>query len=364
VKVLVVGAGFSGATIARTLHDNGHEVVVIDRRGHIGGTAYDYLDENGILVSSHGAHLFHTNAKHVFDFLSRFTSWIPHEHRVLANVHGIHVPVPINRDTVNMLFGLNLRDEADVQAFYASVREPGLHINSEQQVVGKVGRRLFDLLYRDYTQKQWGRPARELSSSVAGRLPLRTNTDDRYFDDAIQAQPSEGFTAMFARMLEGIDVKLNVEFKDYPGSFEKVVYTGPVDEFFDYALGPLPFRSVKFEHENFPGLGYMLPSGVINYCGREPFTRRIEWRQLTHQQADSTTITTEYPCDDPSEPHYPVPCLDSWALRNGYMKMAEQMDQTIVFTGRLGSYKYMTMDQTVGQALAVARRLASSALQC
>jgi UDP-galactopyranose mutase len=361
VKVLVVGAGFAGAAVARVLKDNGVDVTVIDERLHPGGTAHDFVDADGILRSTHGAHLFHTNAQHIVDFLSRFTEWRPHEHRVLADVHGQHVPVPINRTTVNRLFDLNALEDRQVEDFFEQEREKlDRVLNSEQQVVGKVGRRLFDLIYRDYTLKQWGRPAAELSSQVAGRIPIRTNRDDRYFTDRFQAQPAGGWAPLFERMLDGIDVKLGIAFRpvyDVPGYYDRIVYTGPIDEFFHHDLGVLPFRSVRFEHQNFPGTRLRLPVGVINYCGPEPYTRRIEWRHFTGQVHDSSTITTEFP-DEDGEPHYPVPCLEAWGLHHAYRELAKERPD-VVFSGRLGSYRYMTMDQTVGQALKLGRQLIS-----
>jgi UDP-galactopyranose mutase len=357
VKTLVVGAGFSGATIAQQLHEDGQDVTVVDRRLRIGGTAHDF-EAGGVRVSSHGAHLFHTNAQHVADYLGRFTEWTPFEHRVLAvAADGQLVPIPINRTTVNLLFGLKLQTDEEVEDFFAAERETGDGSNGETQVTARVGRRLFDLLYRDYTQKQWGRPARELSSYVTGRLPLRSNDDDRYFTDDFQAQPASGWTPVFKRMLDGIKVELGVEavapFPDY----ERVIYTGPVDEFFNYRLGRLPFRSVRFEHNVMPG-GLRQLTGVVNYCGDQPFTRTIEWRHLTGQDAPFTVITTEYPEAD-GDPHYPIPCPESWALHTDYRRLAAT-EPGVIFAGRLGTYRYMTIDQTVAQALKLARGLRES----
>jgi UDP-galactopyranose mutase len=367
VKTLVVGAGFSGATIARCLHDAGDDVVVVDRREHVGGTAYDFVDEWGVRVSSHGAHLFHTNAAHVVQFLSRFTRWTPHEHRVLAQIGRpgmpLRVPMPVNRTTVNMLFGLALETDEEVEGFFAAEAEPlpaeGKE-NAETQVTTVIGRRLFDLLYRDYTLKQWGRPACELSSYVTGRLPFRVNDDDRYFTDTFQAQPCDGWAPLFEEMLHGIEVTLGtdallIDFEKQT-NFDRVVYTGPIDEFFDHVLGPLPWRSVRFEHANLPGRALALPVGVVNYCGKEPYTRRIEWRHLTGQDHDSTTVTTEFP-EATGDPHYPIPCRESWDLLRRYKALAARAFPNVIFAGRLGSYRYMTMDQTVAQAMKVARLL-------
>lgn len=362
MSVLVVGAGFSGATVARCLHDAGAEVVVIDRRPYLGGTAHDYVDEHGIRVSSHGAHIFHTNAMHVVEFLSRFTEWTAFEHRVLALPDGLDqlVPMPINRTTVNALFDLDLETADDVEQFLAQEAESrGYESNAEVQVTSKVGRRLFELLYERYTLKQWGRPASELSSYVTGRLPVRYDDDDRYFSDRFQAQPKISWAELFERMLEGITVGVGVEYSpDMAAGYDHVVHTGPIDEFFSYALGPLPWRSVHFEHRNLPGPELALPAGVVNYCGDEPYTRKIEWRQLTGQSADSTTVTTEFPSAE-GEPHYPVPCRESWDLHRRYRELAADLPD-VTFIGRLGAYRYMTMDQTVAQALKAARLIATT----
>lgn len=364
MKTLVVGAGFSGATIARCLADSGDHVDVIDRRPHIAGTCFDYVDKYGVRVSSHGAHLFHTNARHVADFLGRFTNWMPFEHRVLARPSGWRdelVPMPINRETINKLFGLELACGEQVEEWLKG--EPGVDTydrtpDSESHVVNQVGRRVFDLLYRDYTEKQWGRPASAISSYVAGRLPIRTNDDDRYFDDEFQAQPTLGWTAVFARMLDGIPVVLGTEFdRSFVDSYDRVVFTGPIDEFFDYELGELPFRTVRFEHSTFETSKLLQPAGVINYCGDEPHTRTIEWRHLTRQFSRFTTVTTEFPVDK-GEPHYPIPCEEAWDLQAAYKALALEKAPQVTFAGRLGTYRYMTMDQTVAQALKIARTLA------
>jgi UDP-galactopyranose mutase len=364
VKTLVVGAGFSGATIARCLHDAGDDVVVVERRDHVGGTAHDFVDEWGVRVSSHGAHLFHTNARHVVDFLSRVTDWTPHEHRVLAvpSIPGLpmRVPMPVNRTTVNMLFGLDLATDEEVEGFFAAEADPlpaeGKD-NAETQVTTVIGRRLFNLLYRDYTLKQWGRPACELSSYVTGRLPFRTNDDDRYFTDEFQAQPKDGWAPLFDRMLDGVTLLLGWEFEELQrDGFDRVVYTGAPDELHGWGFDPLPWRSVRFEHRNLPGRRLALPVGVVNFCGPEPYTRKIEWRHLTGQDHDSTTVTTEFP-EAQGDPHYPIPNRESWDLYRRYKDATALLRPHTILAGRLGTYRYMTMDQTVAQALKIARLL-------
>jgi UDP-galactopyranose mutase len=308
--------------------------------------------------------LFHTNARHVVDYLSRFTQWVPFRHRVEAiAANGRQVPMPVNRTTVNRLFDLGLETSEDVEAFYAAVKEDVDFHTSEDQVVGHVGREIFEQLYEQYTLKQWGRPASELSSAVAGRLPYRTTDYDGYFEDWFQAQPMDGWTAVFDRMLDGVDVMLNIDFKDLPSSLEydRIVYTGPPDEFFDYRLGKLPFRSVRFEHVNFPQADLVQSVPVLNDCTRQhPYTRTIEWRHITGQIAASTTVSYEF-SGAHGDPHYPIPCQESWDLHRAYRELAEGRPD-VVFAGRLGTYKYMTMDQTVAQALKLASKLAPDAL--
>jgi UDP-galactopyranose mutase len=353
--------------MARALFDAGHEVLVLDRRKHVGGTAYDYLDDYGIRVSSHGAHLFHTNAPHVAWFLRRFCEWVPYEHKVLAQigVNGLpkRVPMPINRTTVNYLFDLDMQTDEEVADWFAQHRVHADEMNAKTQVTSKVGPELFDLLYKGYTWKQWGRPAEQLSSYVTGRLPFRTNDDDRYFTDSFQAQPKDGWTDLFERMLEPIEVELGVDFllsgtaRSLSTQWDRVIFTGPIDEFFNYDLGPLPWRSVRFEHRTVMSPSLILPVGVINYVGFDkPYTRQIEWRHITRQDSDVTSLSFEF-SEEKGEPHYPIPCRESWDLHAAYKKLAREQVPNVIFAGRLGSYRYMTMDQTVAQALKIARSL-------
>src|SRR3954468_11769631 len=265
--VLVVGAGFAGSILAERLAAaGGLRVLVIDQRDHIAGNAYDYTDEHGVLVHKYGPHIFHTNSDKVVGYLSRFTGWRPYEHRVRARVDGRLVPIPINRTTVNQLYGLALRTDEEVQAFYAQRAEPiGFVRTSEDAVVSKVGRDLYEKFFRGYTLKQWNRDPSQLHASVASRIPTRTNSDDRYFTDEFQQMPAEGYTAMFARMLDHprIEVKLSTAFEDVRGEMEyaHLVYTGPVDVYFDRCFGILPYRSLEFELSDLPTPdgGFVLP---------------------------------------------------------------------------------------------------------
>src|SRR3954470_3191946 len=312
---LVVGAGYAGTILAERLAGQAQQrVLVIDRRDHIAGNAFDYHDEHGVLVHQYGPHIFHTNAAHVVDYLSEFTDWWPYEHRVVAKVDEQLLPIPINRDTVNRLYGLDLKTDEDVEPFYAERREPiELMKTSEDAVVAKVGRDLYEKFFRGYTRKQWERDPSELHASVCARIPIRTNTDDRYFTDWHQAMPAEGYTAMFERILDhrNIEVALGTSFDDVREEVEygHLVYTGPIDGFFDYQFGKLPYRSLEFELKNEPTPDgeLLFPNASINEPSSEvPYTRRTEYRHLTGQQHTSSSYHVEYPRSE-GDPYYPIP---------------------------------------------------------
>jgi UDP-galactopyranose mutase len=360
-QILVVGCGFAGATCARVLAEAGHQVLVRESRPHIGGNAYDRLDAHGILIHEYGPHIFHTNSKRVFEFLSRFTHWRFYEHRVLAKVGDKLLPIPINRTTINRLYGLDL-DEAGVEAFFERVREPRDSIRTSADVViGSVGRELCDTFFRGYTKKQWGLALEELSAGVAARIPTRTNDDDRYFTDTFQFMPAAGYTAMFQRLLDhpGIRVELGRAWK--PGdpadeAFDRIVYTGPVDAYFGHALGKLPYRSLRFEHRHLSGVEWFQPTGTVNYPLTEAYTRITEFKWLTGQQAGGTSIVHEHPCDD-GDPYYPVPRPENEALFKRYQALAEAEAPRVAFVGRLAQYRYYNMDQVVAAALKAAEEM-------
>jgi UDP-galactopyranose mutase len=352
---LVVGAGFSGAVLAERLATQaGERVLLIDRRDHIGGNAYDHLDSAGILVHKYGPHIFHTNSDAIVEYLSEFTEWRPYEHRVLARVRDQLVPIPINRTTVNRLFGLDLESDAEVAAFYADRAEPvGRARTSEDVVVGAVGRELYELFFRGYTRKQWALDPSELDASVTARIPTRTNADDRYFADKFQQMPLHGYTALFERMLDHplITVHTGVDLGDVaPDLYRGMVYTGPVDAFFGYRYGPLPYRSLEFEFETLDR-NLVQSVGTVNEPDESvPYTRTTEFKHLTGQQASRTTIVREYPRSE-GEPYYPIPRPENAALYERYEALAKSTPD-VHFVGRLATYKYYNMDQCVGQALA------------
>jgi UDP-galactopyranose mutase len=358
---LVVGAGFAGSVMAERLAaGSGKRVLVIDRRPHVAGNAFDHLDEAGILIHRYGPHIFHTNSADVFDYLSRFTEWRPYEHRVLAQVGDKRVPMPINRTTLNELYGLSLSTDEEAEAFLASRAEPVETIRTSADVViSKVGRELYETFFQCYTRKQWGMDPSELDKSVTARVPTRTNTDDRYFTDTFQAMPADGYTKMFEAMLDhpNIDLMLGVDFAEVRQevSFDKLVFTGPIDEYFDYKYGKLPYRSLNFRHET-EDCEWFQQVGVVNYPAESfPYTRITEYKHLTGQVADKTSVTYEYPCDE-GDPYYPIPRPENQALFKRYEALAIGTPE-VIFVGRLATYRYYNMDQVVGQALATYRRL-------
>ena len=356
---LVVGAGFAGSVIAHQLATQRDEsVLVIDRRPHIGGNAYDRYDRAGILIHQYGPHIFHTNSQAIFDFLSQFTDWRPYEHRVLAHVDDQLLPIPINLDTVNRLYGVNLTSE-ELERWFAEQAEPVDEIKtSEDVVVSKVGRDLFQKFFEGYTKKQWGVYPRELDKSVTSRVPTRTNRDDRYFGDEFQFMPAEGYTRMFERMLDHPNIKIMLQ-ADYAEiktqvPHRRTIFTGPIDEYFGFRLGKLPYRSLKFRHVTLAKEWHQ-PVAVVNYPQTEKFTRVTEYKHLTGQVHPQTSITYEF-SSDTGDPYYPVPRAENQELYKRYEALALAA-RDVWFVGRLATYRYYNMDQVVGQALATFRRI-------
>jgi UDP-galactopyranose mutase len=356
---LIVGAGFAGSVLAERLANVlGQRVLIVDKRPHIGGNAYDRYDDHGVLIHPYGPHIFHTNSEDIFDYLSQFTQWRPYQHRVLASVDGQMVPMPINLDTINKLYGLSLTS-FEVEKFFESVAEKKDEIKtSEDVVVSKVGRELYNKFFRGYTRKQWALDPSELDASVTARVPTRTNRDDRYFTDKLQAMPLHGYTRMFEKMLDHPNIKVmtNTDYREIVDliPFKHMVYTGPVDAYFDYKYGKLPYRSLRFEHVNVPKEQFQ-PVGTVNYPNDYGYTRISEFKHITGQEHASTSVVYEYPCAE-GDPYYPVPRPENAAL---YKKYEAEADATpnVTFVGRLATYRYYNMDQVVGQALVAFRRL-------
>jgi UDP-galactopyranose mutase len=334
-------------------------VLVLDKRDHVGGNAHDRLDARGVLIHPYGPHIFHTNARRIIDYLSRFTAWRPYEHRVLAKVRERLVPIPINIDTVNALYGLSL-DETSIQAFFDSVREPRERIEtSEDVVIAAVGRDLYETFFRGYTRKQWGLDPSELASSVAARIPTRTNHDDRYFTDSFQKMPADGYTKLFDRMLDhpNIRVETGVDFFARRERYapRHTVFSGPIDAWFDHRFGKLPYRSLRFEHEHLAGVERFQAVGTVNFPNDHDYTRITEFKHLTGQRHSGTSIVREYPQAE-GDPYYPVPRPENEALFKRYEALGAAEPDTS-FVGRLAQYRYYNMDQVVGAALTAAGRI-------
>jgi UDP-galactopyranose mutase len=356
---LIVGAGFAGSVLAERLASQaGKRVLIVDRRPHIGGNAYDHYDDAGLLIHKYGPHIFHTNSLEVFEYLSQFTRWRPYQHHVLASVDGQLVPIPINLDTINQLYGLSLTS-FQLEEWFASVAEPRECIRtSEDVVVSKVGRELYEKFFRTYTRKQWGLDPSELDAAVTARVPTRTNRDARYFTDKYQAMPLHGFTRLFENLLAHPNVKvlLNTDYREIEAfiPYREMIYTGPIDEYFDFRYGKLPYRSIEFRFETLDVPVYQ-PVAVVNHPNDYAYTRVTEFKYLTGQEHPKTTIVYEYPRGD-GDPYYPVPRPENAEIYKRYKALADSTPN-VHFVGRLATYKYYNMDQVVAQALAVFNRL-------
>ncbi|HET7541972.1 MAG TPA: UDP-galactopyranose mutase [Polyangiaceae bacterium] len=359
---LIVGAGFAGSVLAERLaNDADKKVLIIDKRPHVAGNAYDHYDDSGILVHRYGPHIFHTNSRDIFDYLGRFTEWRPYQHRVLASVDGQLVPIPINLDTINKLYGMNLNSPQAAQ-FFESVAEKRHPIKtSEDVVVNQVGVELYEKFFRGYTRKMWGLDPSELHSSVAARIPTRTNRDDRYFTDTYQAMPLYGFTRMFERMLAhpNIKIMLNTDYREIVDfvPYKTMIYSGPIDAFFDFKFGKLPYRSLEFKHETLNQTQFQ-SVGTMNFPNDHAYTRVTEFKHLTGQKHERTSVVYEYPCAE-GDPYYPVPKAENDELYAKYKELAAQVDH-VHFVGRLATYKYYNMDQVVAQALTLYKRIVGS----
>lgn len=366
MTVLVVGAGLTGATIARVIADRtDQEILVIDRRDHIAGNTYDPVLPSGIRVHAYGPHAFHTNSQRVVDFLTRFTQWQPYEHRVAANIRGLIVPVPFNFKTLMALEPM----KGEQWAQHLSTRHkrdetvPMLRLlESEDPISASVAKLAYDYLFLHYTIKQWGLLPEDLGPSVTGRVPIRMGYDDRYFSDSFQALPNPGFVEMVQQMLAhpNIEVSLKTEASpsDFP-SFSHVVFTGAVDELCGYELGALPYRSLDFkteilEMEDFQGCAQM------NFTVDKEYTRVTEFKHMTNQTHQHTAVTYEFPkahVVGSSDPYYPIPRDDERSLHKEYVSLVATRFPNVVLAGRLADYRYYNMDQAVARGLTVAREL-------
>jgi UDP-galactopyranose mutase len=357
---LIVGAGFAGSVLAERLASQSNKkVLVVDVRNHIAGNAYDHYNDAGILVHKYGPHIFHTNSRDVFMYLSRFTQWRNYEHRVLARVEDKLLPIPINLDTVNKLYGWNLTSQ-ELERYFQEVSEKLDVIHtSEDVVISTVGRDLYEKFFRNYTRKQWGLDPSELDRMVTSRIPTRTNTDDRYFTDQFQAMPLHGYTRMFEKMLShpNIKVMLNTDYREIKDhiAYREMIFTGPIDQYFNYRFGKLPYRSLNFKHETLPQEQHQ-PVAVVNYPNDHDYTRVTEFKHLTGQKHSHTSIVYEYPSAE-GDPYYPVPRPENAELYKKYKALAD-ITPGVHFVGRLATYRYYNMDQVVGQAMTLYEKLA------
>jgi UDP-galactopyranose mutase len=413
IDCLIVGAGFSGLTIAERLTtQQGKTCLIVEKRDHLGGNAYDKYDEAGVLIHTYGPHYFRTNAPRIVDYLSQFTEWHPVEYKILSYTDGRYWNFPINLNTFEQFLGRPSTSE-EMEAWIADHRVPIENpANSEEVIVSQVGWELYEKFFKGYTLKQWRRQPKDLDASVCGRIPIRTNRDDRYLREEFQAIPKDGYTAMFERMVaacgDKLEIMLNTEFRDILPrvSFKHLVYTGPIDEYYDYCHGRLPYRSLRFEPESFTGeqladpstlnphlstekpapSGFFQPAMQVNYPNDEDFTRIVEIKHATGQQCENTTIVREYPDDfgPGKEAYYPIPAPDSAATYQMYKALTETdpfpahlrslssslatshpppatTTPSVSFIGRLATYRYYNMDQVVGMALKEAEKIAAAA---
>jgi len=372
---LIVGAGFAGLTFAERAAAAGRTSLVVERRGHIGGNSYDRYDDHGVLVHAYGPHYFRTNSPRIVDYLSQFTEWQPCSYTILSRTEGRYWRFPINLNTFEQFLG-RASTTSEMEAWLAHHRLPIENPkNSAEVILSQVGQELYEKFFRGYTRKQWRRDPTELDPSVCGRIPIRTNRDDRYLKEDFQALPKAGYSRLFERMVaagEGrIKILLHADYREVARqiSYDHLVYTGPIDEYFGSCYGPLPYRSLRFEAESFTAEqladrlpiagqpGFWQPAMQVNYPNEEAFTRIVELKHATGQQCTNTTIVREYPADygPGREPFYPVPTSDAANLYDRYRLRAEQ-ENGVTFIGRLATYRYYNMDQVIGMALAAADR--------
>ena len=358
IDILIIGAGISGAVLAERYASIGKKVLIIEKRNHIAGNCYDYVDENGILVSKYGAHLFHTNEESVWEYVNKFSEWYPWEHKVIARVDNKTVPIPVNITTVNELFDTKITNEDEMKTWLEEHRSPIANpSNGEDAVLSRVGPILYEKMFKHYTKKQWDKYPSELDASVLDRIPVRTNFDDRYFSDTYQALPKGGYTQLFENILNhpNIEVLLETDYFDVKNlytNYEKLFYTGPVDRFFEFKHSleeKLEYRSINFVSETIDA-EFFQENSVVNYPGTEvEFTRIIEYKHFGNQRSDKTTIVKEFTVDE-GEPYYPVPNPRNQEIYARYKDEADKLID-VHFVGRLANYKYFNMDQAFKNAL-------------
>lgn len=373
---LIIGAGFSGLVIAERLSSAGWKCVVADRRPHLGGNAHDRIDPAGVLIHPYGPHYFRTNSPRIVDYLSRFTAWHEVSYQIKSHTQGRYWSFPINLNTFEEFTGKPSTSEefsAWLEKNHIPIEAPA---NSEEVIISQVGRELYQLFFEGYTRKQWQRHPRDLDASVCGRVPIRTNRDNRYLTETFQALPAKGYTALFENLLAatpGIDLHLGMDFTEAKSRFKHkhLIFTGAIDEYFGRRFGPLPYRSLRFEHESFNSEqlrlrepisgkpGFWQPTVQVNYPDTDvPFTRIVEIKHATGQNIAATTILREFPKNwtPDDEPYYPIPAPDAHAAYQKYARLAAAEKNTS-FIGRLATYRYYNMDQVTAMALTEAQKL-------
>lgn len=357
---LIVGCGFAGAVFAErvaTLYKM--KSLIIDKREHIGGNCYDKL-EHGNLIHTYGPHYFRTNSYDIFNYLSQFTSWINAEYKILSWTDNQYWNFPINLNTFEQFIGRESTSQEMEQTLEKWKIKIGHPKNSEEMITSQVGLDLYEKFFKNYTIKQWKKDPKELDPSVCGRIPIRTNRDNRYFNDKIQALPDLGYTELFKNILDNklVKVELGVKMKDVDlKNFKKVVYTGPIDEYFDFQYGELPYRSLLFEKE-VHNVDYYQPAVQVNYPNDYNYTRIVETKHITGLKSDKTVIVKEYPAEtkETNEKFYPVPLRESKEKYDKYKLLAKKDEKTI-FIGRLATYQYLNMDQVIGMAMKEAKNV-------
>jgi len=368
MKILIVGAGLSGCTMARTLSEKGIQVHIIEKRNHIAGNCYDEINHHGIRVSKYGAHLFHTNSERVWAFVNRFAEWVPWYHKVVGNINGTHFPIPVNRTTVNTLCNTNIQTEEEMKEWLQNNTTPCEDPrNSEEVALQRVGPFLYETIFKEYTYKQWAKYPAELDASVLARIPVRTDDQDGYFSDRFQALPKNGYTSFVRAMIDHplIQIDLNTEYTDEMRSkYDRVCYTGPIDQFYaDRGFPKLEYRSIHFETIHLPTNHYQ-PNSVVNYPSTlEPYTRIVEYKHFLNQEVPGkTTIVKEYTVAD-GEPYYPVPTSRNKKIYEQYKHLANE-EKDVKFVGRLANYKYYNMDAAIENALEESDRMLNEITPC
>jgi len=352
---LIVGAGISGCVLAERLASTDKKVLLIDKRNHIGGNCFDFYDEAGVLIHKYGPHYFRAKSQEVIDYLSKFTEWIPHRYKVKVRIRDKLFSFPINKQTFEQFFKKNFSTEEELRSFIDSIRDKSILApkDAEEQVISMLGKELYGAFFKEYTEKQWGVSAKELDSSVTARIPIRYSDNDDYILESFQSMPKKGYTEMFQQMLKNknIEIKLNTSFSEYLAeNAEKIIWTGRIDEYFNFKFGNLPYRSLNFTFLSFFGKDFVQEEGQVNYPSLDvPYTRVVEIKHVTHQECPNTTLSIEVPSSD-GEPYYPMPTKEGKELYKKYLLEA-QKEKSTYFIGRLARYKYLNMDQCVEEAL-------------